>query len=118
MVRDGGTSEVETVLKLLLRGGRLVEEQTFDAIKSLYANVQDTVDPGELKVLHKVDPFRSSWPVFLDRTMSETENETRQPCSPRPQMSPVPLFHLLHRCPHQWILEVDPKQDRTCNKQP
>ena len=57
MVRDGGTSEVETVLKLLLWGGRLIEGQTFDAIRFLYANELGAVDPGELKVLHKVDPF-------------------------------------------------------------
>lgn len=57
MVRDGGTSEVETVLKLLLRGGRLIEDQTFDAIRFLYANELGAVDTGELEVLHKVDPF-------------------------------------------------------------
>lgn len=101
MVRDGETSEVETVLKLLLRGGRLVEEQTFDAIRFLYANEQGAVDPGEFKVLHKGEPFRSSWPVFLDRTMWETENETRRPQLPRSQTSPVPLLHLLHRRPYR-----------------
>lgn len=57
MVRDGGTSKVETVLKLLLRGARLIEDQTFDAIRFLYANELGAVDPGEFKVLHKVDPF-------------------------------------------------------------
>lgn len=56
-MRDGGTSEVETVLKLLLWGGRLIEDQTFDAIRFLYANEEGAVDPGELEVLHKVDPF-------------------------------------------------------------
>lgn len=56
-MRDGGTSEVETVLKLLLWGGRLIEDQTFDAIRFLYVNEQRAVDLGELKVLHKVEPF-------------------------------------------------------------
>ena len=109
MVRDGGTSEVETVLKLLLWGGRLVEDQKFDAIKFLYANEQGAVDPGELKVLHKVEPFRSSWPVFLHRTMWETENETRRPQSPCSQMSPVPLLHLLHRRPYPVDLRCRPE---------